>query len=191
MADGSVTCPKMNPSLRIAFSFSGAKHIDYFQQGTSNCLSCLCQMLVQIIQQSVSSHSFLSYAIFSCFWLLAPLLFLPCFVEIVYQKIAAEQLSSNCPFLFFISSAPSPYLSFNSSHLLDFFLCFASGSLFVARKSGPFQVVLPIRRADLEMPMQLTLSLFFRYTFTSSSEVPSHSGTHFHSSALFFHKFYK
>lgn len=93
--------------------------------------------------------SFLSAAISSCFWLLAPLLSLSCFVEIVYQKIAAKQLSSDCPFLFFISSAPSPYRSFISSQLLDFFLCFASESLFVARKSGLLQILLSIRHAQI------------------------------------------
>lgn len=108
MADGTITCPKMNPSPWIAFSSSGAKCIDSFQQGTSNGMSCLCQMLVQIIQQSVSSHSFLFSAIYSCFYLLAPLLSLSCFVEIVLQKIAAEQVSSDCAFLFFISMHQVP-----------------------------------------------------------------------------------
>lgn len=156
----------------------------------SNCMSCLCQMVVQIIQQSVS-YSFLSSAISSCFWLLAPLLSLFCFVEIVYQKIAAEQLSSDCAFLFFTSSAPSPYLSFISSQLLDFFLCFASGSPFVARKSGPSRYFCPLdmcRSGDAHATYSL---LFFHHTFTSSSELPCHSGTLFHSSALFFHRFYK
>jgi len=129
MADGIITCPKMNPSLWIAFSSSGAKRIDSFQQGTSKCMSCRCQMPVQIIQQSVSSHSFLFSAISSCFWLLAPLLSLSCFVEIVYQKIAAEQLSSDCAFLFFSLFPVYHYLCFISFQLLDFFLCFASESV--------------------------------------------------------------
>lgn len=155
-------------------------------------MSCLCQMLVQIIQQSVSSHSFLYSAISSCFWLLAPLLSLSCFVEIVYQKIAVKQLSSDCPFLFFISNASSPYLSFISSQLLDFFLCFASGSLFVARKSGPLQILLPIRHVQIwRCPCNLLSPFFSHHNFTSSSEPPCHSGTHFHFSALFFHIFYK
>lgn len=136
MADGSITWPKMKTTLLSVFSSSGAKSIDSFQQEMGSCMSC--QMLMLINQQPVSSHSFLSSAISSSFWLLAPLLSLPCFVEIVYQKIAAQLLSSDCPFLFFISSAPSPYLSFISSQLLVFFLSFASGPLFAARKSVPF-----------------------------------------------------
>lgn len=70
-----------------------------------------------------------------------PLLSQSCFLEIVYQKIAAEQLSFDCSFLFFISSTPSPYLSFISSPLLDFFLCFARGSFFATRKSGPSRYI--------------------------------------------------
>lgn len=126
-------------------------------------------MLVLIIQQSVPSHSFLSCARFSCFWLLAPLLSLSCFVEIVYQKIASDLLSTDCPFLFFISSAPSPYLSFLSSQLLVFFFCFPSKSLLAVRKSVPFQTLLPITQTDHEMPTQLTLSSFFFHLFFAFS----------------------
>lgn len=162
-----------------------------FHQGTSSCTSRLCQMLVLIIQQSVPSHSFLSCARFSFFWLLAPLLSLSCFVEIVYQKIASDLLSSDCPFLFFSSSAPSPYLSFFSSQLLVFFLCFPSKSLLAVRKSVPFQTLPSIRRTDLEMPMQLTLSSFsssllhiFIWTATPLRHALSFLGTFFSSMGL-------
>lgn len=152
---------QMNPSVWIAFSSSGAKCIDSFQQETSNCMSCLCQMLVQVIQQSVS-YSFLSSAISSWFWLLAPLLSLSCFVKIAYQKIAVEQLSSNCAFLFFISSAPNSYLSFISSPLLDFSLCFTSGTL-CSQKIWSLQILLPIRHVQIRRsPCNLLiLSLLF------------------------------
>lgn len=127
----------------MVFSSFGAKYIDSFQEGTSNCMSCLSQMLVEIIQQSVA-YSFPSCAISSCFWFPAPLLSQSCFLEIVYKKIAAEQLSFDCSFLFFISSTPSPYLSFISPPLLDFFLCFARGPFFAVRKSGLSRYFCPL-----------------------------------------------
>lgn len=78
--------------------------------------------------------SFLSCAISSFFWLPAPLLSQSCFLEIVYQKIAAEQLSFDCSFLFSISSTPSPYLSFISSPLLDFFPLLCDGVVLCNQK---------------------------------------------------------
>lgn len=96
-----------------------------------------------------------------------------CFVEIAYQKIAAQQLSSDCAFLFCTSRAPSPYLSFITSQLSDFFLCFASGSLFVA--FGPFRYFCPLDRCR-SGEAHATYSLLFFFFLPSHLHIPIWTG---------------